>query len=977
MSMDDRRSSSDALVDCLADALTDEALEAEAAAAGEDIAGTAAVLRAHFLERVAAARSAAGRAQEPPREGAQTAKRPAGDDADAPPVIGRYPILRRLGAGGMGVVYAAYDEVLDRKVAIKVLRPSVADVDGRRRERLLREAQAMARVTHPNVVTVHDVGTAGAQVFVAMEFVAGVTVQEWLDAEKRSWREIAAVFRQAADGLAALHDAGLVHRDVKPSNMILGEDGRLRVLDLGLVGTEPREINETLPSGVSSSVNRLDVPLTITGERVGTPAYMSREQFLGVELTPSSDIFSLSIALYEALYDVHPFMAESYGKLQANILYGRVREPADLSMAPSWLYALVLSGLAVDPRKRPPSMHAFSAALAADPQRTHRRWIGTLGIAALATLGGGAISWTQLAPSEVACDGGDATMQALWDPSRAAAIKAAIVASGRPYAGALADRVNETLAGYVASWAAARRRACREYARGDHSDALYDARIACLDRRRQALEETLTILTETGAEVVDNAGQLVAKLPPLATCDDLTTLGQRRPTDPKIAGAVAALEGRLVRADALAHAGQAAQAIAAARAVTAEAQRLEHPPTVAAALLAEARASLNRPLPRRELADVLGRALSLALAEGLDALAAEAMIRRLYVRALLPGRSEGALEDLPLAAAMLERAGDPPELRALLLNNSGAIRLSAGDREGAREAFAAALAANERLFGADHLENAASLANLGMLTTDDREREALHARMIAIYEAHLGPEHPQTLDSRLLAALYTADPAAAAAALDDLCATFRAHGDRELARDCAFELGRLEDLRGATLSAREAFAAASAATPATSARRALVDAYLVVNAAERDPEALAAATAALRAVAAAVDAEHANEAIDWWIRLEQANRHLVLARLLLAADDAPATEATALLERALTDIDAITLEAPPIERERLLAACREVLAVALRRDPQHKRTGEVEARAASLNAAARAYFERWPDAYRRRLTRAPSPRRSP
>src|SRR5690606_23731319 len=157
--------------------------------------------------------------------------------ADCPRSIGRYPILRRLGAGGMGVVYAAYDDILDRRLAIKVLHDHVWDIDGRRRERLLPEAQAMARVTHPNVDTVHEVGTADDQLFVAMEFVAGPTLREWLATGTRSWRQVVAVFRQIADGLAALHQAGLVHRDVKPTNVLIGEDGRVRVLDLGLAAT--------------------------------------------------------------------------------------------------------------------------------------------------------------------------------------------------------------------------------------------------------------------------------------------------------------------------------------------------------------------------------------------------------------------------------------------------------------------------------------------------------------------------------------------------------------------------------------------------------------------------------------------------------------------------------------------------------------------------------------------------------------------
>src|SRR5690242_11060767 len=186
---------------------------------------------------------------------------------ESPHSIGRYVILRRLGAGGMGVVYAAYDESLDRRIAIKVLHEDARDTDGRRRERLRREAQAMAKVTHPNVITVHEVGTAGEQLFVAMEFVAGPTMREWLAKKRPSWQEVVAVCRQVADGLAAVHDAGLVHRDVKPGNVLVGDDGRVRVLDLGIASSSGESVESTDPEQESSpSLKRIESSLTRTGE---------------------------------------------------------------------------------------------------------------------------------------------------------------------------------------------------------------------------------------------------------------------------------------------------------------------------------------------------------------------------------------------------------------------------------------------------------------------------------------------------------------------------------------------------------------------------------------------------------------------------------------------------------------------------------------------------------------------------------------
>ncbi|MCA9685931.1 MAG: serine/threonine protein kinase, partial [Myxococcales bacterium] len=455
------------LVDALTSAVLDadeQAIVEQARDAGEDIAEAAADLRREFLARVAAARQGQSATLED-KQSISSGSRSAPEDEDEsqsiPIKIGRYPILRRLGAGGMGVVYVAYDEVLDRRLAIKVLHAQVWDRDGRRRERLLREAQAMARVSHPNLVTVHEVGAADGQLFVAMEFVSGLTLKEWMQPsekeERRHWRAVVDVFCQIAQGLAAIHDAGLVHRDVKPANVLIGDDGRVRVLDLGLVGFDQGEQGNTQESdarasasrklrkpgdqdsgkgtnedkneadtgdetdaqrspnpvafestwsGHSSSLNRLASPLTLTGEFLGTPAYMSREQFLGVELTPASDMFSLCVALFEALYGVHPFMGKTLFQLQANVIGGHIAAPPDTHDVPAWLHALVVRGLAMNPGDRPPSMRALASALSADPSRARRRRLATLVVASFAAVVAVVVTRVQTAPPKPSCDNG-------------------------------------------------------------------------------------------------------------------------------------------------------------------------------------------------------------------------------------------------------------------------------------------------------------------------------------------------------------------------------------------------------------------------------------------------------------------------------------------------------------------------------------------------------------------------------------------
>jgi len=197
------------------------------------------------------------------------------------PTIGRYTFLKELGRGGMGVVCTAYDPKLDRKVAIKLTR-SLATASAASRARILREAQAMARLSHPNVVQVYEVGELRDELFVAMEYIDGVDLSQWLAAEPRSWRDVQRVFLEAGRGLAAAHAAGLVHRDIKPANVFIGADGRVIVGDFGLARAS--EDASMLTAGtpaidLAAVKTGLSTPLTATGALLGTPAYMAPETF--------------------------------------------------------------------------------------------------------------------------------------------------------------------------------------------------------------------------------------------------------------------------------------------------------------------------------------------------------------------------------------------------------------------------------------------------------------------------------------------------------------------------------------------------------------------------------------------------------------------------------------------------------------------------------------------------------------------------
>ncbi len=243
--------------------------------------------------------------------------------------VGRFRLMERLGAGAMGEVYSAYDEQLDRKVAVKLVKPGVrsrSDIS----ERLLREAKTLARLSHPNVVQVYEAGTFRERVYVAMEFVRGVTLDAWRkeNADKASWKDVLGLFLAAGEGLLAAHRAGLVHRDFKPANVLVGADGRVRVLDFGLARTEAADdetpSSEALPLDDSHAML---ATLTQTGSILGTPAYMSPEQWQAKKVDARSDQFSFCVALYEALYGKRPFQPKTnfqLAKLTADGAYARM-----------------------------------------------------------------------------------------------------------------------------------------------------------------------------------------------------------------------------------------------------------------------------------------------------------------------------------------------------------------------------------------------------------------------------------------------------------------------------------------------------------------------------------------------------------------------------------------------------------------------------------------------------------------------------
>jgi serine/threonine protein kinase len=309
--------------------------------------------------------------------------------------VGRYLVLSTLGAGGMGVVFAAYDPQLDRKVALKVLRANLGSNAKEARARLKREAQAIARLSHPNVVGVYEVGAMDdGDVYIAMEFVEGDTLTSWLKRWPRTWREILEVFQQAGRGLAAAHSVGLLHRDFKPDNVLVGGEGRVRVTDFGLARSvlAPDEVAHPRPEALA-----LHAELTATGTVLGTPRYMPPEQLTGPDIDARSDQFSFSVALYEALYGIHPLAEQTSAAMLEHD--EEALPPPEGTRVPSAIGRAVARGLARDRGKRFPSMAAMLHELTPPPQRAPMRYAGFALLGVLLVAGAAAAVFTRAEPT--------------------------------------------------------------------------------------------------------------------------------------------------------------------------------------------------------------------------------------------------------------------------------------------------------------------------------------------------------------------------------------------------------------------------------------------------------------------------------------------------------------------------------------------------------------------------------------------------
>ncbi len=642
--------------------------------------------------------------------------------------LGRFVVLDQAGAGGMGIVYAAYDPELDRKVALKLVKPERTGPDGT--SRLLREARAAAQLAHPNVVTVYEVGSLGDELFVAMEYVEGGTLSRWLAEKPRTPREVLAVLVQAGRGLAAAHAAGLVHRDFKPDNVLVGADGRARVSDFGLA----RAFSEPATAAPTSG----SPTLMLSAHAGGTPAFMAPEQRQGHASDARSDQFSFCLAACEALYGERPAGPTAAPPTRATL---KVRRGV-----PERVRRALARGLSADPQARFPSMEALLKELR-PPRRLAPQWA-----AAGALLGVGlAVAGFRLAGSrereQCRVRAADAVAE-VWNEAHRAAVERAFAAHGSKAAGRAVTWVIPRVLNYTLELKGAYLAACEGLVPGNaDSRELYEARLGCLDGSLDTARALVELFERADARVVERSVAAAESLPLISLCAQPKSGPALGAKDARGQQKLAELRKALAAAWVHRHAGRPSEAVDKAKAAREVARALGHVPSEAKALLLQGYTE-----------DFVGQtqashrtfleAFTLAQASGDDLRVAEAALALMYSEGTqLQDAARGHFWDA-FVKATLRRLGDNPTLEASRLDHLGGLMVQEERYAEALPLLQEGLALNLSLYGPDNPKSQGSLGNVAAaLLRLERyeEAEASFKQMIASRERAVGEDHPSLI----------------------------------------------------------------------------------------------------------------------------------------------------------------------------------------------------------------------------------------
>jgi serine/threonine protein kinase/tetratricopeptide (TPR) repeat protein len=784
---------------------------------------------------------------------------PARSDTFAPGAVeGRYTILERVGKGGMGEVYAAYDAKLDRRVALKLLLSERPENESR----LSREAQAMARLSHPNVVAVFDTGVIAGRLFIAMEFVQGTTLRGWQRAARRSVAEILRVYAEAGRGLAAAHAAGLVHRDFKPDNVLVSPQGAVKVTDFGLVRADSDDRTEAMepnaaPAGPVSGATRadtvtgrepeadpasrspspsgesavsgsgswiasgrvptartsgpLETPMTEDGAVMGTVGFMAPEQYVSEPVSAKTDQFSFCVALYDALYGQKPFAGKGMAEIAAAALGGRVEPPPKGHNVPARIHRVLLRGLSATKEARYRSMDELLDDLVRDRRAERLRLAGVVaGVVAV----GLAVILTQRAATArqgSLCAGAGPLAREVWNDDVKKAVEASVRGTGLAFADDTWARTREQLDGYMGRWATMHEQTCRATRIDGHqAEPLMAVRMACLEQRRAAVRALTRVLEHADRQAVEKAVEASRNLPSIEDCADVTSLMAVKalPADPAQRAAVLALEEEVgdlrVRGDS----GKYKDVVASAPAVVERARASGYEPVLADALLVLGEAQ-DRVGTKPDAATSFREAFLAAEAGRSEDVKVRALIA-LEVTLADQRKFDDARMTSRHAAAASARVPDPETYRADLHSANAWLSCRDGKYDESTAEFRQAIAVAERNADAKPVRLARMYARAGGVLGDaGRFTEAMDLldRADATFVRVLGPDHP----ARVIAMVNRSATQVSAGHVEDAVAT--ADKALELARrvlspdsgtianlesnraDALHAMGRYEDAR--------------------------------------------------------------------------------------------------------------------------------------------------------------------------------------
>lgn len=684
--------------------------------------------------------------------------------------LGRYVLSSRIGEGGMGLVYAAYDPELNRKVAVKILRPRVSRQDAKRRDaaraRLTLEAQALAQLAHPNIVPIYDVGQIDGELYLTMELLEGRGLDAWLQGEPApSWRQIVEVFAAAADGLQAAHDQGIVHHDFKPENVLIAPDGRVRIVDFGLAGHDPQSQAQRLGASASqASQRRSGAALTASASSrthsstyssmqhsatrtvAGTPSYMSPEQHAGEPTDALSDQYAFCVSLYEALYGLRPFAGDDLEAMAQAKRQMQTRRPAQRARLPRWLRKLVLRGLAHDPSDRHASMADLARQLHA--ANTGRQpWLWASAGACTLAMGLLAHSLEQREDAIDACDAPIERMQAAWDLPTRARIEAQFQGADTPDAKTSFTEAASRMHAHVQAWTESTRRACHDtFVGGTMSHAGFDLRMECLSAQAQGMKMVISRWLQADATAVSNAADAMTNLSDPYECDDPEAWIRNAslPRDPKLRATAIELEAKLLEARLSLAEGQLGRSRVTAQAALEKAERLGLTTILADAHLLLAIMAGNAS-QKANASHHAHAAVLAAEASGDDRLAAKVITDQLWIRGYQLGEIDEAPAMIAHAQAHLARIPEDLEARVALVRASGALYYRMRHFDEAADAFRQLIELGDSGVSVGVATQVNNLALSLQGAGRDREAEQHYRRAMAMDLAEFGRMHAARL----------------------------------------------------------------------------------------------------------------------------------------------------------------------------------------------------------------------------------------